>query len=242
MKKIRSILIANRSEIAIRVMRAANELGIRTVGIYANEDRFALHRFKEAKSYFEKISDTNNKLYQLSVKYAPVKDDDELLNTTDSLEIIKSLYSSLHAIRFAKTFIDSKKYSFKDKVHVYDMALRKKNRYQGKSLIKFETHSGKNSLDLSGYKNFIDFQIRALQGLKIHKINLKDINLGQWELVHLANVPLEEIDLRLKKPIQIDILTEMKNLKKIIIYKDQYSDRFLKKISNKVIIEQRDIQ
>ena len=43
MKKIRSILIANRSEIAIRVMRASNELGIRTVGIYANEDRFALH-------------------------------------------------------------------------------------------------------------------------------------------------------------------------------------------------------
>ncbi|MFM1870498.1 MAG: Pyruvate carboxylase, partial [Pseudomonadota bacterium] len=51
MKKIRSILIANRSEIAIRVMRAANELGIRTVGIYANEDRFALHRFKADESY-----------------------------------------------------------------------------------------------------------------------------------------------------------------------------------------------
>jgi pyruvate carboxylase len=51
MKKIRSILIANRSEIAIRVMRASNELGIRTVGIYANEDRFALHRFKADESY-----------------------------------------------------------------------------------------------------------------------------------------------------------------------------------------------
>jgi len=51
MKKIGSILIANRSEIAIRVMRAANELGIRTVGIYANEDRFALHRFKADESY-----------------------------------------------------------------------------------------------------------------------------------------------------------------------------------------------
>ncbi|WP_216286912.1 pyruvate carboxylase [Polynucleobacter sp. 30F-ANTBAC] len=50
-KKIRSILIANRSEIAIRVMRASNELGIRTVGIYANEDRFALHRFKADESY-----------------------------------------------------------------------------------------------------------------------------------------------------------------------------------------------
>ncbi|WP_206047320.1 biotin carboxylase N-terminal domain-containing protein, partial [Noviherbaspirillum denitrificans] len=46
MRKIRKILIANRSEIAIRVMRAAAELGIRTVAIYANEDKFALHRFK----------------------------------------------------------------------------------------------------------------------------------------------------------------------------------------------------
>jgi pyruvate carboxylase len=45
------ILVANRSEIAIRVMRAAAELGIRTVAIYAQEDRFALHRFKADESY-----------------------------------------------------------------------------------------------------------------------------------------------------------------------------------------------
>ena len=51
MKHIKSLLIANRSEIAIRVMRAASELGIRTVGIYSNEDRFALHRFKADESY-----------------------------------------------------------------------------------------------------------------------------------------------------------------------------------------------
>ncbi|MBR4738146.1 MAG: pyruvate carboxylase [Rhodocyclaceae bacterium] len=51
MKKIRSILVANRSEIAIRIMRAASELGMRTVAIYANEDRFALHRFKADESY-----------------------------------------------------------------------------------------------------------------------------------------------------------------------------------------------
>jgi len=51
MKKIRKLLVANRSEIAIRVMRAATELGIRTVGIYSNEDRFALHRFKADESY-----------------------------------------------------------------------------------------------------------------------------------------------------------------------------------------------
>ena len=48
---IRSLLVANRSEIAIRVMRAASELGIRTVAIYSHEDRFALHRFKADESY-----------------------------------------------------------------------------------------------------------------------------------------------------------------------------------------------
>ena len=51
MKKIHKLLVANRSEIAIRVMRAATELGIRTVAIYAAEDRFALHRFKADESY-----------------------------------------------------------------------------------------------------------------------------------------------------------------------------------------------
>ncbi|WP_131111928.1 pyruvate carboxylase [Sulfuricystis thermophila] len=51
MKKIRSLLVANRSEIAIRVLRAASELDIRTVAIFSNEDRFALHRFKADESY-----------------------------------------------------------------------------------------------------------------------------------------------------------------------------------------------
>lgn len=49
--QIRKLLVANRSEICIRVMRAAAELGIRTVAIYAAEDRFALHRFKADESY-----------------------------------------------------------------------------------------------------------------------------------------------------------------------------------------------
>jgi pyruvate carboxylase len=48
---IRKILAANRSEIAIRVFRAAHELGIRTVAIYSHEDRFALHRFKADEAY-----------------------------------------------------------------------------------------------------------------------------------------------------------------------------------------------
>ena len=51
MKTIRKLLVANRSEIAIRVFRAAHELGIRTVAIYSHEDRYALHRFKADEAY-----------------------------------------------------------------------------------------------------------------------------------------------------------------------------------------------
>ena len=49
--KIRKILVANRSEIAIRVFRAANELGIKTVAVWAEEDKLALHRFKADEAY-----------------------------------------------------------------------------------------------------------------------------------------------------------------------------------------------
>jgi pyruvate carboxylase len=49
--QIRKILVANRSEIAIRVFRAANELGIKTVAIWAEEDKLSLHRFKADESY-----------------------------------------------------------------------------------------------------------------------------------------------------------------------------------------------
>ncbi len=50
-KPINKILVANRSEIAIRVFRAANELGIKTVAIWAEEDKLALHRFKADEAY-----------------------------------------------------------------------------------------------------------------------------------------------------------------------------------------------
>ncbi len=50
-RPIRKLLVANRSEIAIRVFRTATELGIRTVAIYSHEDRFALHRFKADEAY-----------------------------------------------------------------------------------------------------------------------------------------------------------------------------------------------
>ncbi|MEO2041845.1 MAG: biotin carboxylase N-terminal domain-containing protein, partial [Pirellulales bacterium] len=51
MQPIRKLLVANRSEIAIRVFRSAHELGMRTVAIYAHEDRFSLHRFKADEAY-----------------------------------------------------------------------------------------------------------------------------------------------------------------------------------------------
>ncbi|TLP44959.1 pyruvate carboxylase [Cohaesibacter sp. CAU 1516] len=51
MAEFNKILIANRGEIAIRIMRACNELGKRTVAIYAEEDKLSLHRFKADEAY-----------------------------------------------------------------------------------------------------------------------------------------------------------------------------------------------
>ncbi|MGR3540728.1 MAG: pyruvate carboxylase [Hasllibacter sp.] len=51
MADFQKILIANRGEIAIRVMRAANEMGKRTVAVYAEEDKLGLHRFKADEAY-----------------------------------------------------------------------------------------------------------------------------------------------------------------------------------------------
>jgi pyruvate carboxylase len=48
---MKKLLALNRSEIAIRILRAANELGVRTVAIYSQEDRLALHRFKADEAY-----------------------------------------------------------------------------------------------------------------------------------------------------------------------------------------------
>ncbi|MDZ5450912.1 pyruvate carboxylase [Labrys sp. ZIDIC5] len=47
----RRLLVANRSEIAIRVFRAATELGISTIAVYAEEDKLSLHRFKADEAY-----------------------------------------------------------------------------------------------------------------------------------------------------------------------------------------------
>ena len=51
MADFQKILIANRGEIAIRIMRAANEMGKKTVAVFAEEDKLGLHRFKADEAY-----------------------------------------------------------------------------------------------------------------------------------------------------------------------------------------------
>ncbi len=51
MPEFNKVMIANRGEIAIRIMRAANEMGKKTVAVYAEEDKLGLHRFKADEAY-----------------------------------------------------------------------------------------------------------------------------------------------------------------------------------------------
>ena len=50
-KKIKKLLVANRGEIAIRILRAASELKLTTVAVYTHEDRFSPHRYKADEAY-----------------------------------------------------------------------------------------------------------------------------------------------------------------------------------------------
>ena len=58
--KIEKVLVANRSEIAIRIFRACTEINVKTVGIYTFEDRYSLHRYKADESY--QIGEDNDPL------------------------------------------------------------------------------------------------------------------------------------------------------------------------------------
>lgn len=48
---MKKILIANRGEIAVRIIRACQELGLPTVAVYAKEDEYGMHRFKADEAY-----------------------------------------------------------------------------------------------------------------------------------------------------------------------------------------------
>jgi len=50
-RDINKILVANRGEIAIRILRASSELGLRTISVYTQEDRFSPHRYKSDEAY-----------------------------------------------------------------------------------------------------------------------------------------------------------------------------------------------
>ncbi len=71
LRKIDKLLVANRGEIAIRVLRAASELKIRTVAIFTYEDRYSLHRYKADEAY--KIGKNDDPL-------KPYLDIDEIIN------------------------------------------------------------------------------------------------------------------------------------------------------------------
>src|SRR5687768_10095443 len=47
----KKLLVANRGEIAIRILRAASELDIKTIAVYTFEDRYSLHRYKADEAY-----------------------------------------------------------------------------------------------------------------------------------------------------------------------------------------------
>ncbi len=51
LRPIKKLMAANRSEIAVRIFRAGTELGLRTVAVFAQEDRLCIHRYKADEAY-----------------------------------------------------------------------------------------------------------------------------------------------------------------------------------------------
>jgi pyruvate carboxylase len=78
MNHINKLLVANRGEIAIRALRAAAELGIRTVAVYTYEDRYSLHRYKADEAY--QIGRDNEPL-------KPYLDIEELIRTAKKYKV-----------------------------------------------------------------------------------------------------------------------------------------------------------
>ena len=76
--KIKKVLVANRGEIAIRVLRACTELNIATVAIYTYEDRYSQHRNKADESY--QIGKNNQPL-------KPYLDSDEIIALAKSKNV-----------------------------------------------------------------------------------------------------------------------------------------------------------
>ena len=69
--KIKKVLVANRGEIAIRILRACTELNVPTLAVYTYEDRYSQHRYKADESY--QIGKDNQPL-------KPYLDIDEIIN------------------------------------------------------------------------------------------------------------------------------------------------------------------
>ncbi|PCJ63975.1 MAG: pyruvate carboxylase [Bacteroidetes bacterium] len=76
--KIKKVLVANRSEIAIRILRACTELNIKTVAMYTYEDRYSQHRYKADESY--QIGDDDQPL-------KPYLDMDEVIALAKAKEV-----------------------------------------------------------------------------------------------------------------------------------------------------------
>ncbi len=127
MKTIKRLLVANRSEIAVRVFRTAHEMGIRTVAIYTHEDRFSLHRFKADEAYqvggqgeplkaYLDIENIITKARDLEIdaihpgygflsenaEFAQACNDNNMIFVGPSIEILKQLGDKTAARRIAK--------------------------------------------------------------------------------------------------------------------------------------------